>query len=1241
MNSWLLPSFTTSQLQAITAKEGDTLVFAGAGSGKTSALVERVLYMLLNEPEMSMERMLLVTFTEAAAEQMKARIGKRLQDCLQGPLTTSERRKILLALRQLPYAQISTLHAFCNEVVKKNFLLLGISPDVRLMDEAEQRYVWHQTANVVVEDQLQNPAVQLLIESLGLQAEKLAEVLMDLYRLAVSQPEPIAWLTRIQEQFAAGEQLVDEPWFKDFFQWVADGVEEAGIYLRKACDLASMDESLQRYHDSLEQMLLLWPSLSKALADRKIEDVSASIEEMLNRTGRPAVRGSAPYIEEIKLLRNEAMSLLKNRLELLKRGSIALHSDLMILKPAVDQLIDLTKLYAERLWKEKLILNVLDFHDLEQLAYQVLSRSDTAERHLLQEQFIAVFIDEYQDTSPIQNQILQAIRRPDGNLFMVGDIKQSIYRFRMAEPSLFLEAFTEMRRDRPSSVVYLQENFRSRVEVVEFVNWLFRHLFQEDTVGFVYDEQAEMRAAGQYPDGQGSVEIHLIENTHQPEDREADQDDEEGSADWQDLLNFEKEAHYVAWQIAAMIGKIPGQMPYKVWDGEQQQLRTALASDVAILLRSPKGRTGALVDALFKYGIAAQSDEQESQKTGLEIVWLHALMAVLVNARREFDLAVLLKSPFVRLQDQQLAEIRTLPFRHLTEAVRLAASAQELPDGSLISEQTRSDLRRFLSQLQSWRHALKERPFSNVLRQIVAETNYLEYVLGMPDGTFRAQQVEAFLKRADKFVEGHADHLSDFLAVEERLQGMASPSVTQIGEGENNAVRILSIHKSKGLEFPIVWIAGLGSGFNRKDLKRSLFLHRHYGIGPQMRDILSMQRWKTAVHLAMEHREEAEMMAEEARILYVAMTRAKEHLRISGYLPKSENRIAELLLQSESSSFSAAFRHAANMGEWFLLAFCRTAPLRNLVESQLEQSGEAKSMQWENFRVKVIPQSSLESMFVHQIEEKGKNSNPSLRLKDSESVSDWLHRLKSQFTDRNSLTVRVVESPQSFDFAAKISATELRRLVRQQEQTLSSGRAEQLLAKPIFAMDGTISGRHRGTAFHQVMLHLPFAEKLSEEKLCEVLNNLVAEGKITEDIRLSVDLSSIQQWLNSELATRLRHAEIVLREQPFFGKLSLFSQGTSDVDPFVIIQGVMDVLAKDKRGWFVVDYKTDRVQKQGIQHLLKDYQPQIEVYRRIAQNVVGEDVQAYLYFVDAAVTWEVLPISLEQMLRSVILREDI
>ncbi|SFV04192.1 UvrD-helicase domain-containing protein [Alicyclobacillus macrosporangiidus] len=1249
--------WSARQREAILTRGQNVLVSAGAGSGKTSVLVERVVQRVTWPGALDLDRLLMVTFTEAAAAEMRHRIAGRLEALAKEAAARGDAAAVRQAHRQLNLldrAQISTLHSFCMEVVRRNFLTLGLEPAFDILPEDERTPLRARVFEELVEAWLSGGrAEEVRCVARILCADDLEGLwpLVDrLDTFAQSQPNPADWLGAVRRMYEEADAVETArwPWTPAFLQWAARQVEEAAEMFSEALRMTTGWPELEAYGRDLAH--------ARALAGEAAGRLGswAGVPEAVRClgaifSGKRVSAPNRPEFKAVKDLRTKGRNRIQAVLDILSRGEAGLRADVARLAPAVTALVDLTAAFADHYDAAKRRRGVLDFSDLEQFAHRVLRDPATGEARRLQAQYAEIFVDEYQDTSPIQDAIVTAIARPHGNVFVVGDVKQSIYRFRMAEPQLFLERY---RGQAGGRVIDLTDNYRSRAEVVDAVNFFFSQFFSPPFGGIDYGDGGAMNAAAPYPaDGgegtlAGPVEVHLVERQDAaqadgsaggsqgeehgaPEadlsdrslpgagegegeagDESAEETGGEGDLEamMEELSHLEKEALVVARRIQELLGRVPGCAAAEVWDRDEGRYRPLRCRDIVVLLRAARVKVNVFLEVFAQAGIPAYGATSVGFYGALEVQWLLAALTVIDNPRHDLDFVTLLRSPIGGFQDDELARIRLLGRGMFYDAWRRAAAGRveawaEVADTGAAGWQERlvAKVRAFHDRLSEWRALARRATAEAVLRRILEDTGFLAFVSGMPGGPGRRANVEALLGKARAYDRRYPDGVFGFIrrAKEALERDVDEGEARTLGESED-VVRVMTIHQSKGLEYPVVFVADLGKQFR---VDTNLPLHRTLGVGPVMVDVDTEQRWLTLPSIAIQELELTQTLAEEARVLYVAMTRARERLILVGSGKDLAKQAARWVPLAQSDAMALplyGMLRAKSYLDWIGPALLRHrdgGPLRRLAEEAgmaaawhpgpvydhpagftvtLWNTAAGRRLPWPSagvaetaaepaggcpFRPEVFASGDTARIRAHLAELAQLTEPAGLPGQGNVGQRDGQTALAQQAAAAEDAASSGALSSEPWpdgltlwkpDVArtplpGKVSATDLRRIWAHHlrrtdpqgvpEAAVHPSAAAHLLDDPAFHRPDAVTPRERGVLFHALMQRLDFAAEPSRRVVEAALDEMVRTGILTERERDPALVEDAWAFLASPLGRRLARARRVWREQPFFYRI--------------------------------------------------------------------------------------------------------
>ncbi|HZG75275.1 MAG TPA: helicase-exonuclease AddAB subunit AddA, partial [Paenibacillus sp.] len=1125
--------------------------------------------------------------------------------------------------------------------------------------------------------------------------EGLMKLIDRLYDFSRSHPFPEAWLADAAAAFrldadggacgdAGGDSDADSgipeehPWLAALKADVKLELEAIRSSLRTAIELSGAPGGPAAYADNLRADEAGVERLLEALARggwRALRhtavsgDLGGAFGRLKPQKGDAA---DAAVVERVKKLRKDAKERLDALTEqLLTRPLADFAAECRELAPLMDELVRLTLDFAEAFRRAKASKGLVDFGDLEHACLRILRRSDSTPDAIYpteaalqyRAQFEEVYVDEYQDTNAVQETILRLVSRGDdagtdgsvaepGNRFMVGDVKQSIYRFRLAEPALFLRKyktyrpFAEAAHDFAAGGgvrIDLARNFRSREEVVDAVNFVFRQTMHEEAAELDYDERAELVRGASYPEPTGAhslaADVVLVDR-----DAEVDEDaaaEAEGDAAAEEALELaaaEAEGRAIGRRILEMTG-LAGLPPMHVHDRSAGGLRPIRYRDIVILLRADKAWAPAFIEQLRLYGVPAYAELGGGYFEAVEVETVLSLLQTIDNPLQDIPLAATLRSPIFGFTGEELAMLRIAGGRagSFYEAVGAVASGREANPGRA-SSALREKAARFVTTLEPWRTAARQGTLAELILRLYRDTGYFDFVGGLPGGATRQANLRALYDRARQYEATSFRGLFRFLRFIERLResGADLAPARALGETED-VVRIMSIHKSKGLEFPVVFVAGLGKSFNRGDEREPFLLHKELGFGPRYVDPRLGAAYPTLPQLAIRRRLRSEALAEEMRVLYVALTRAKEKLVLVGSVKGLPQRLAawNAVAAHPGPKLPA---HAIHRGgcflDWLAPALLRHPAADALREAYGLDALPASARVADGSRWRLMAERP-DAMAEAAASREAKEPWARHAVEEGRPVpDDWASRdgdvaRALGWTDPRPMASRLY---------AKTSVTEWKRRLQEEDEFGAAdaaapgrGGAPRAPAKrPRFAAGGGLTPVERGVAYHAAMQHLPASPGLTAEDVVRLLDELVLRELLTEAQRAAIDADAVMRFAQSEPGRRLAGAVKAYRELPFSVGLPAAevygaAPGGAPLDDgtareTVLVQGVIDCLFEDERGLALVDYKTDAVYDEArFGELVERYRLQLAVYAKAAESALGRPVpDRYLYFFDGA-----------------------
>lgn len=1177
---------TQEQRNIVDDRGGELLVSAAAGSGKTRVLVERLLDRVTGEG-LDIDRFLIITYTKAAAGELRSRIVQELAVRLaERPGDRHLRRQTTLVYQ----AQISTIHSFCAAFLRENGYLLDLDPDFRLCDEAEAGILMARTLEQVLDRRYEglkdgDPFAQLADTlAAGRDDSRLSQIVLDIHGRIQSHPDPAGWLKEqktVWELDGIGD-LCQTQWGRLLLEDVRQQAEWCHSRMTQALGLCAGDELLEvNYAPSISATL---ESLCALMRAENWDGAVACLPVPFPALGRKKKRrvpvtGSeelevAARGERVKGIRSRCKKQMEQVAEEMPGSSEELLEELRLSRPAVQALMDLVMDFQSAYEREKRRRSLVDFSDLEHFAVRLLVDEfgrPTALADNWAARYDEVMVDEYQDTNRVQNAIFDAVSRGGRTLFQVGDVKQSIYRFRLADPTIFLKKYhsfadgAEAMVGQPRRRV-LSRNFRSRPEVLEGCNDLFRNIMSRQFGELDYTDDQALIPGADFSTGEGyALELDALDLAFLGE--------QEGEKENKDLL----EARFVARRIRELL-----KQPLMLTEGEEKH--PLCPSDIMVLLRSPGSVLHHYIQAFHEEGIPWVAEGGADFFQSTEVNTALSLLKIVDNPRQDVALIAALRSPAYGFSGDQLAQLRAGSEGDFYTAVVNAAQAGD------------EACQTFLDELADLRFGAGDRTCRQLIWHIYERTNLLGLFGSMEGGQERRGNLLALYALAGQLEHNGCRTLFQFLLRLERMREngakLTSLAPGQIGEG----VSILSIHRSKGLEKPVVFVCGLTRRLNRDDLMRPVLFHPVLGVGPKGLDQERMVEYSTLARRAVARQLEREMMSEELRLLYVAMTRAKEKLILTLALPEgisALNRLGEDLSVPVSPM---ALESQQSVGQWILLHTLarpeaqRLRIMAGLPEVEAKDLGPAWDLRW------------VEGVSLIQ---RGKPGGrlADLPAPDEVEISELLQRLSWQYPHAAGANI-----------PSKLTATSIKGRVLDREAAEEAGQVlagqQKSIHRPNFiaAKEG-LTPAQRGIALHQAMQYIPLEGDHTIETIRRELDRLEAEGFLTTLQARAVDPERICAFFASELGQRMTNATESQREFKFSLLVPAKDYYPDGGEDEILLQGVVDAWFVEEDGITILDFKSDRITPGGERARAEEYRPQLEAYQKALSAILNKQVK--------------------------------
>ncbi|MBE7034900.1 MAG: helicase-exonuclease AddAB subunit AddA [Ruminococcaceae bacterium] len=1162
--------WTKEQHEAIYARNADLLVAAAAGSGKTAVLVERIIQRITDKQQpVDLDRLLVVTFTNAAAAEMRQRIGEALEDKLeQEPDNTLLRHQLVL----LPKASVTTIHAYCHRVLRSHFDALGLDPGFRVADPTEIELLRAAALDEVIEAMYEDADFAedfLALTESYMQIknpEPFYALINHIYDFAMSLPNPEAWLKMSTEHFLAVDDFDETIFAKTLVLNAKKQVEAILRQYDAMLYLADRDDGGEVLIPFLHNEKEAFAKLLTAENYTMFRDYLCSMK--LETIPRAPKHSQPRYREIIRDIRTEikGMEFKSLREDIFVLSSQEQQEIMRKLYPLMNCLSELVRRLMACFAEKKEKKNVLDYNDLEQGCYRLFvdkNGQPTALAKAEKDRFDEILIDEYQDTSALQEAIFAVIKKEKG-LFLVGDLKQSIYRFRNTNPKLFRDKKERysLHPDAAERKIILSKNFRSRASVLDGINYIFSQLMSDEVGDVSYNAEEMLYPGLDYPPAEhplsAEIELYMAEL------------DSDGEA----LEATEAEAIMAAKRITELM---EGQ--YQVLG--KQGMRKLRYGDICILMRSTKNTAPIFCKTLADCGIPCFSDAGSSFLQSREITVMMSLLKIIDNPHQDIPLLAVLHSELYGLTPDELAEIRLADRKSdIFDAVCARATQQ---DG------LGARLKDFLDRLSLYREKSRELDTAELVWYLYAQTGLYDMQAVMRGGTLRRMNLRLLYLRAAEFEKTGLKGLYSFIRFIDEYESIGGDydAARAVGE-EQDVVRVMSIHKSKGLEFPVVIVSGLDRRFNMRDTYEKVLIHDEFGYGPKYIDTDLGISYENAASQAVKQAMKAETISEEMRILYVALTRAREKLILTGAGKDIAFVVQECALGVYNGKVSAGFAQTASSYlDWILMALFSHpdgAALRDRVDMEFGNLAERLG----RFRIELYQEEELIPETVQRLEEE---KNPQKDLSEQ-----LMSQIDYQYAFADSLA-----------FPAKITVTELKRKMQEQEED-----AVYLYPRPLFLMKhkGGLKATEIGTAVHSFMERLDYRRCQSEAELLEQLNELESQNILSREEAAAIPILKIKRFVDSPIGKRLQAAEKVRREVSF----SFYM----DAEPFfgakgqVMLQGMIDCVLFEEDGISIIDYKTDRGESPA--ELVERYKLQLDCYAKAAEIMYGKPViHRYLY----------------------------
>lgn len=1335
------PKWTQEQQNVIDSRGGNLLVAAAAGSGKTAVLVERIIQMILNSDlKIDIDKLLVVTFTNAAASEMRERIGDAISKKLDENPEDEHLQDQLVLLNK---ASITTIHSFCLEVIKSNFHKINLDPNFRIGDETEcslmKLEAIDETFDILYEqnDEEFCYLVDCYAEKRG--DSNLQNLILSIYSFVMASPYPKVWLKESAEDFNITDNFdfATSKWAKAILETVKIQMEGIEKSLCKAIEdvdgideLVTFTDKLKIEYEKIKEILYAcdtsWSDAYRQISSMTFENYAKGVKRI--------PKDAPSYIKEEKdkakkIRDNAKKSIEKIKTSVFNKNYDDLKDEIKFLYPIVKSLSDVVLMFEQIYSQKKRDKGIIDFNDIEHFALQILTETDENGDFVFDEEgknipsdialeyrekFYEIFIDEYQDSNQVQEVILSTIaKQKEPNRFMVGDVKQSIYRFRQAKPEIFLQKYATYDTDLSSKYkkIMLYKNFRSRKEVVDSVNYIFEHIMSKNLGEIDYNEEEKLNLGANFEEVEdekiilgGATEIHLMEKKV-PEVEDPDEEEEEG----EDLDASQIEARMVGKIIRDIMRPNENGEIMQVFDKKLETYRNVEYKDIVILLRATSAWAPVFAEELINMDIPTYADMGQGYFETMEIQVIMSFLKVIDNPMQDIPLIAILRSPIYGFTPEDFIDIRITDKKvSFYEAMRMFVGEKidlsneeeqdiaedEISDDigneiidvnineensyvdadmddyyqninyedfeyeneefiyndevmyeSYISENVEDDLiyeinsniegdeesqkselelkvRRFLDDLKELQEKSMYMSTDEFLWYIYTNSGYYAYCGALPGGSQRQANLRILFERAKQFEETSFKGIFNFINFISKLKKSNSDMGSAKTLGENaNVVRIMSIHKSKGLEFPIVICSGMGRNFNTMDFRKDVLYHHELGYGPQIVDFERRISYPSIAKEALKCKINIENISEEMRILYVALTRAKEKLIITSSIKDIEQNMHKWSsnISTEKMVSKYDILNGKNYMDWMMPAIIKHKDLEDIRETY--NLSTSISMEDESkWSVKTWNRDDID-----------------FEKHEKEGIREVLNTM--DLSQHDTEYYEQIEKKLNFEYpylgvvkkAASISVTEIKKRqeeYEEQDDSLGLYKHKTTLKKPKFLSESQktekITGARRGTIVHLIMEVLDFEKINTESEIKAQIQDLVKRRIITEKESQVLSPRKIMRFFKSPIAKRMLSSKFVKREQKIYTQIKMNDIYLNDEifknnretyeNESVMLRGVIDLYFEEDDGLVILDYKTDFVDENNKKEIIHKYKKQIEIYADVLSKLTGKKVkEKYLY----------------------------
>lgn len=1201
--------WTNEQLQAIQEKNSNILVAAAAGSGKTAVLVERIIHKIIDE-QMDIDKILVVTFTNAAASEMRERILEAIYKKLEeNPENVHLQRQIIL----LNKASICTIHSFCLDVIHNHFYEIDLPSNFKIADTAEIDLLKQEVLDDLFEQKYtenDKNFIELLENYTNYRGdEALQELVLKIYKFIQSSPFPIKWLQEKLELLKIKDKDISQTiWGKLIIQTVDDDIQESIMQLEVTKSKMALYPEMTKFYQTISEDIINLQDLQKYNYWDELYIKLLNFNFSKWPVDKKVINDLK---EDSKEIRDKVKKHIKEKTaKLLSCSQEQAVKDLKIITPILEKLSNLVTEFTKNFAEKKKEKNCIDFNDIEHFALKILldeNNNPTEVAKKYKEKFEEIAIDEYQDSNLVQEAILTSISKGN-NIFMVGDVKQSIYKFRQARPELFLQKYDEYKNKEEKAQednlkIQLFRNFRSRQNILNITNLVFESIMSKELGDINYNENEYLNYGANYPEPEeiknyaGIAELDIIDLKEDESITafEGEEDEEEQERVEDDVL----EAKFVANKIQELLNS-----NYMVFD-KKQGYRKIRPKDIVILLRATSNLSPIYEKELSDLELPVFSDTSGTYLDTVEIQTILSVLKIIDNPLQDIPLVVVLRSSICNFTDNDLITIR-LTDRNCNFYEALIKT-RLICDGDL-----KNKIESFLEKLEKWKSISQYMPLDEFIWQIYLDTGYYQYVGLLPNGAMRQANLKTLFEKAKQYEKASFKGLFNFIQFIDKLkkQNGDLASAKLIGENED-VIRIMSIHKSKGLEFPVVFLCNSHKKFNMQDLNDNILLHQDIGFGPTIMDTTRKIKYSSIAKDAIKLKMKQETLSEEQRILYVALTRAKEKLYITGrskdftkYV-QDKNKVLEMY-ESENIKLDAKLMKKANSYlDWIMYVYLfnqgRTITLKgesyklsDIITLNVSNKKDLlKALAKEEVVEQIDLKEKIEQILKNKSDEENKKSEQALK-----ELLEWKYDYIVDTTLPTKSSVTKIKQE-------KIKLEEMLKGIESEEVEYKKSYTPKFMQE-----DKKISSAEKGTLVHLCIQRLDERKDYELKDIQNMILNLVEKEIITQNEADAIDVDLIYQYTKSQLFEELRQAKEVHKEQPFYINIPAKEviREAENSNKNILVQGIIDLYYIDKNdNLILIDFKTDYISNEpnAKEKILDKYKVQLEIYKTALEQALN------------------------------------